>query len=180
MAETKIEWRAVPGFPAYRISSDGQIESCWGKGGKVRKMTDCWRQINGDICEGYRRIVLRTGIDGNFRRVFVHVLMLEVFIGPRPNDRMESCHRDGDRLNCKIDNLYWGTPEANWEDKRKHGRATVGIRQSQSKLTDAAVVDIRKERRAGIPLRVLAKRYGVSMTKISHVATGKNWRHVDG
>jgi hypothetical protein len=46
----------------------------------------------------------------------IHCLMLETFCGPRP-EGWQALHRDDDRLNWHIDNLYWGTPFDNHLDR---------------------------------------------------------------
>lgn len=55
-----------------------------------------------------------------FRRR-IHVLMLETFRGQRP-DGYDSCHRDGDRLNNRIDNLRWCPKSENTVDNYLHGK----------------------------------------------------------
>ncbi len=52
---------------------------------------------------------------------FVHCLVLEAFIGPRPEGYV--CrHKDGDPANNHISNLSWGTLRENYDDTIKHGR----------------------------------------------------------
>jgi hypothetical protein len=58
--------------------------------------------------------------DGKRRLTVVHILMLETFIGPRPNG-MWGCHRDDDPVNNCLENLYWGTPSENVFDKVRNG-----------------------------------------------------------
>lgn len=54
------------------------------------------------------------------RTRLVHHLVLEAFIGPRP-DGMEACHGDGDARNNAVSNLRWGTHQSNEADKLAHG-----------------------------------------------------------
>jgi hypothetical protein len=67
---------------------------------------------------GYRRVHLSDG--GKFRKVRVHRLVCEAFHGSPP-DGHEVCHRDGDRLNNRADNLAWGTRSDNVQDAIRHG-----------------------------------------------------------
>lgn len=174
-----IEYKIVPGFPAYRVGSDGSVWSCWSLGGKVRKLTPYWRiKIPDESDKGHLRVELRDG-NGQVERFLVHRLVLELFIGQCPSG-MEGCHGDGNPANNSLSNLRWDTSKGNWEDRKKHGRGCEGVKQSQAKLDDYAVRVIRRARRRKIVLRVLAERFGVSMTKISHVANGQNWRHING
>ncbi len=51
----------------------------------------------------------------------VHRLMLETFVGPRPEGYI--CrHLDGDPTNNHLSNLCWGTPRENYDDTIRHGR----------------------------------------------------------
>jgi len=54
-------------------------------------------------------------------RVSIHLLMLEVFIGPKPPGQ-EGRHLDGNRYNNHIDNLAWGTHQQNADDTCRYGR----------------------------------------------------------
>jgi hypothetical protein len=44
------------------------------------------------------------------------VLVLETFVGPKPTPKHECCHRDDDRSNNAVENLYWGTHAENMRD----------------------------------------------------------------
>lgn len=52
---------------------------------------------------------------------FVHRLVLEAFVGPCP-EGMEGCHDNGDSLDNRLENLYWGTRSQNNMDRVRHGR----------------------------------------------------------
>lgn len=47
-------------------------------------------------------------------------------------------------------------------------------------LTESQVRQIKRRRAAGETLAKIAKKYGVTVSAISHIATGKNWAHVSG
>jgi Zn ribbon nucleic-acid-binding protein len=59
--------------------------------------------------------------DGSRKRHYVHVLMLETFVGPRPFARAESRHLDDDGKNNRIENLVWGTQSENNDDRVNNG-----------------------------------------------------------
>lgn len=52
---------------------------------------------------------------------FVHDLVLEAFVGSRPNG-MKALHRDDDPHNNHVGNLYWGTMQDNALDRVRNGR----------------------------------------------------------
>lgn len=63
-------------------------------------------------------------VDLQFERrtqyVRLHVLVLEAFVGPRP-DGMAACHNDGDINNNTVGNLRWDTYSSNNYDLTRHG-----------------------------------------------------------
>lgn len=183
--DTGIQWpdRTLPvprrGCEAYRVDDTGNVWTCWARGGRPRRLTTEWRvKVPFVAKKGHVRVELRT-TDGRVVKAMVHVLVLESFVGPCPPG-MEGCHEDGDPANNRPSNLRWDTPQGNWRDRKRHGRGCEGVKSPQAKLTDDAVRGIREARASGVKLKDLARRYGVSMTKISHVATGKSWNHVNG
>jgi hypothetical protein len=104
------EWRPVPGFHDYQVSSLGQVASIK-RGG---------RQIlaGGKTDTGYRNVLLYR----NGKRVGgrVHALVALTFLGPRP-DGLEIRHLDGDRTNNALANLAYGTHAQNMQDRKDHG-----------------------------------------------------------
>lgn len=110
------EWRPVVGFEGrYEVSSTGQVMS-------LPKPTRAWPIImipQISARGGYPSVALRDGS----RRVVrpVHVLMLEAFVGPRP-EGFFALHCDDDPMNCTISNLRWGSPSDNSRDAVRNGR----------------------------------------------------------
>lgn len=52
-------------------------------------------------------------------RKYVHVAVLEAFVGPRP-PKHDGCHNDGDNTNNHLSNLRWDTRSSNIRDAVKH------------------------------------------------------------
>ena len=67
----------------------------------------------------YKTVVLY--VEGARRYRTVHRLVCEAFHGPPPEGKPLACHKDGDTLNNRADNLYWGSPEDNMQDALRHG-----------------------------------------------------------
>jgi hypothetical protein len=146
--------------PGYRALEDGTII---GKRGKPLKLTP--------NTVGYLKFGAQ---DGTGKRVTlqVHVVVCEAFHGPRPSPRHQARHLDGNRLNCRADNLAWGTPAENTADKVRHGVIKTA-------LTEAQVLKIRETYAAGGVLqRQLAVEYKVSRTLISLIVARKKWTHI--
>lgn len=119
-------WLAIPGYPGYEVSDHGQVRSLdrdvrskWGSTKRIRGLTLSQRLVGGSgDCGRYHACVLYR--EGKRRSVSVHVLVLETFIGPRP-DGMVGCHWDDDPNNNHLENLRWATQSANRMDCVRNG-----------------------------------------------------------
>jgi NUMOD4 motif/HNH endonuclease len=90
-------WRPIPGYEArYWVSSHGRVMSSRNpsKPGRLMKML---------FEDGTFSFYL--SFDGKKQSVFLRDLVLETFVGPRPNG-FEVRHLDGTRENCCLDNLF--------------------------------------------------------------------------
>src|SRR5262245_59090069 len=110
---TKEIWRWVVGYKGYyKVSDLGRVKSV-GKFCKTKSSLGEWtlREIKPRILkqswrDGRLCVVLsKKGKRTTFR---VHKLVLEAFIGPCPSG-MECCHRNDEREDNELTNLYWGT-----------------------------------------------------------------------
>lgn len=171
--DSTIRYATIPGFPGYMAGSDGTIWSCWSKG-RIRKMSDAWKRLKpAKHPKGHLHVILSGG-----RTRKVHHLVLEAFVGPRP-DGMECRHfPDRDPANNRLENLQWGTSSENQADKRVHGTDNRGRRHPMAKLVDADIREIRRLHSLGTPDRVLAARFGVCPTNIHAILVRKSWRHL--
>ena len=151
------EWRPIPSFPGYNVSNRGRVMGKY----KILKTfpTD----------KGYRKLTLRR--DGKTHCWQVHCLVMDAFVGPRP-EGMHVCHADHDKANNCLSNLRYDTPRNNVQDSVVAGKMAV-------KLDDQAVREIRSfaQSRYGNCAR-LAKKFGVSAWTISAVMNGRAWTHV--
>lgn len=102
-----VMFRPVFGFDNYEIDQSGHIRR-----GNTHVFLTGW--VDG----GYQHVELRR--DGQSHKRKVHRLVLESHIGPQP-EQHEACHRNGDGLDNRLENLYWGTRQQNMIDKVRHG-----------------------------------------------------------
>jgi hypothetical protein len=127
-----------------------------------------------------RHVVSIYPVPGQLRVRYVHHLVLEAFVGPRPG-KMQGCHNDGNPDNNSLSNLRWDTPKGNQSDRVKHGTDTRGERNAHSKLTEDDVRAIRETYARAVPgrdCRGLANKYGVSYPLVALIVKRKAWRHV--
>jgi hypothetical protein len=71
--------------------------------------------------DGYQVVTLY--LNGTRPSRKVHTLVLEAFVGPRP-DGMVTRHLDGDPSNNRLSNIAYGTPRENSLDRVRHGRGS--------------------------------------------------------
>jgi hypothetical protein len=160
-------------MPGYVISEDGEVwsvSSNW-RGYGCRKLAAIPNS------HGYLRVrmLLNNGVRKSF---FVHKLVAEAYLPPRPTKNHEIRHLDGTRTNNKSSNLMWGTRSENAADREKHGKTARGSNNGVSKLTEDAVLTILKDYENGVSTTDLAIQYGVSTTSIRMAINNKQWKHV--
>jgi hypothetical protein len=114
----------MPAFPGYRVGNDGTVWSCLQRArrGQRRVIGPVWKLLRPDVGQkGHLRVTLF--VDGISVRRLVHHLVLEAFVGPRP-EGMEACHfPDWNPANNSASNLRWDTKQGNWRDRKLHGHA---------------------------------------------------------
>lgn len=158
------EWRFVPGFAPYQVSSHGRVR----RNGVIKAPILDPRM--------YHRFVL--SICDKRTNLYAHKLVLITFVGPAPPG-MECRHLDGNSLNNHVENLAWGTCLENQRDKFAHGTANVGARNGQAKITPQIVRELRTLYQPGdrtFGACALARRYGISQSAVSSVVTRGSWR----
>ncbi len=177
-----VEYRDIPGFPGYRVGSDGSVWSCRQK----RNHEWTWRRLKPRRMKTPRPLtdgkcplaVLISPSPGHpAKNRFVHHLVLLSFVGPCP-DGMECCHRDGSPENNALENLRWDTPQANHADMARHGRRRYGENKANAKLKEEDIHEIRRLRANGLSLPKLAATFGVCCRTVINILAGKKWKHV--
>ncbi|OJW27640.1 MAG: hypothetical protein BGO49_23110 [Planctomycetales bacterium 71-10] len=169
------EFRPVGGYPGYRVSRDGRVESCWTRRGRLCIPTEAWHPLKPILRDGYPTVNLARA--GKKTACKIHRLVLAAFVGPCPPG-LVACHGDGERANNDLSNLRWDTPRANSEDSLRHGTMVRGSRCGASKLTEDDVVQIRRLRGEGVSTGELARRYGVTRKNIEAIVSRRSWRHL--
>lgn len=164
--ESTVEFRDVPGFSGYRVGSDGTVWSS--RRGRWIRLKES------PVGSGYLRVVI-AGVHWR-----VHRLVLTVFVGPCP-DGQQACHNNGHPADNRLENLRWGTPKENANDRSDHGRTARGSGQPNAKLHESDIVSIKHAYMSGgQTLEEIGAQYGVSGTAIYFVVRGKGWRHAGG
>ncbi len=172
-AERKRRARGAPIRQAFPTSFWSRVDR-QGKG--------CWLWLGHRTPRGYGTFTHR-GQDGRYRPVRAHRLAWMLVNGPIPPGLLV-CHRCDNPPCCRPDHLFLGTASDNVADMTSKGRnrwghtPRYGQANPASKLSEDQVLEIRRRRAAGELLTVLAAEYRVTITTISRVARGMNYRRV--
>lgn len=108
-----------------------------------------------------------------------HQVSYELAHGEIP-DGMFVLHKCDNPPCVNPNHLFLGTTTDNMKDMVSKGRnvCRIGSENQNSKLTNEKVVEIRKLIASKVPLRRIAKMFGVSDCPIRLIAKGITWRHV--
>ncbi len=112
----KLEWKPVIGYEnIYSVSNYGQVKSL---ARTIKKENGVEQKLKEKIIKpvlkdgygSYLRVVLYK--NNSLSRRPLHVLVASHFI-PNPDNKPEVGHDDGDKMNCRVDNLSWETRSEN-------------------------------------------------------------------
>lgn len=164
------EWRTLARFPNYEVSDDGRVRRKTSgvntRAGRELKQT--WSGRRGYL------VVHPSGASSQQ----VHALVLEAFVGPRP-EGLQARHLDGNKANNAITNLRWGSALENGADRDRHGRTAKGERGGRAVLTEADVLEIRaRYRRRRVTWKMLSEEFGVTTHCIAAILARKTWKHL--
>jgi len=187
--DSTIAYCPISGFSGYVVGSDGTVWSNHqqtspnvnGKCVGARYVEgSTWRELAlTNNRTGYPRAALYRN-DGKQVKALVHLLVLEAFVGPRP-DGMEGLHGNGIKSDCRRDNLRWGTPVENWEDRRKHGAAAnmaKGEGHGMARLTEVEVREMLSMSSSGYSPTSIANRFHISLAHACRIVDRKAWKHI--
>ncbi len=180
VAEVEEDWRSIVGFEGvYEVSISGRVRRVLQSSG-----TQAGRVVRPQYRDpqGYPCVVLYRSQKA--RCCFLHHLVAEAFIGPRPLGK-EINHKDGNKRNPNVMNLEYVSPSQN----RKHAvdtgllyvppeRRARGEKIGVSKLDLGKIKAILKDHAEGVYVVTLARRYGVSRQTIWKITSRRTWKEV--
>lgn len=157
----------------YSACTNGQVRSNprvvkYGKRSRETKLCILKAHIRTD---GY--LALKIRINGKSYPKSVHRLIAQVFI-PNPNNLPFVCHKDDNKLNNNVDNLFWGTPQTNVDDMMEKKRYSV----VQRKLNEEQVREIKELLKMGISHPKICVKYNVCRQVIGLINTGKTYKAI--
>jgi hypothetical protein len=157
------ELRPVPTFPHLWADDTGAL--WYFKDGALRPM-NAWTNTAG---------YLVVSVPGVKAPVYCHRAVYLAFHGEHPPGTITR-HKDGVKTNNAPGNLVAGDHRQNTDDRRAHGRRFDGEANPAAKLTERDVYAIRKMSAAGVPQKVMAGMFKVSVHAIRSVVRMRTWR----
>jgi HNH endonuclease/NUMOD4 motif-containing protein len=133
-------FRLIEGFPGYRVSDRGRVQSCRRstRGGKDPRslrhyLRDEWYDLRPALTQdGYYQATIFC--DSKPKRLMVHRLVAEAFIGPCPPGRNMVCRHLNDKpTDNRAENLAWGNGQDNFEDRVRLGKVRRAIEPPKPK-----------------------------------------------
>lgn len=112
-----MEWAPILGHHMYEINRLGDVRLA--RSGRRRTP-----QVGNQY--GHLSVVLPSD-SGSPRKRYIHHLVLETFVSTR-EPGMRALHRNGDPLDNRVENLYWGLNSDNQRDAVAHGNHAMANR----------------------------------------------------
>lgn len=164
-------YRQIDDFPKYVVGPSGDI-LVYRINAKENKARGRWKKLK---CKknskfGHLLVVL-TNSAGRVRNAPVHALVLEAFVGPRPEGCDARHFPDRNPANNRLENLSWGTRTENSHDRYLHGTMS-------SKLRVEDIVEIRRRLSTGESIKSVADSFGVVYGSILGIRNGKQWKGI--
>lgn len=156
-----MEWRVVASHPAYEVSEDGRLR----KGSKEIKPK----------LDRYGYVHVAVWKEGKRSMKYMHRLVAEAWLGASKGRSVN--HIDGNKLNNTISNLEYVTRAENNRHAMEHGLNRLhGEDNPMAILTRAEVEKMRLYRKAGLSMKAIGERFGVSPKTVQSVVSGRTWR----
>ena len=168
------EWREIPGFWGYEVSSHGNVRS-WRVPRWRNKRAVKPHPVKLRRARGYNRVFLQDS-DEKSKPFQVHRLVALMFIGTPPSDAHEIGHKNDDKTDNRAENLEWVTRQQNIQQRNDRSRQAWGSAVNTAKLKPDDVRAIRRAVTNGLRNCDLARSFGVSHAAISSIVKGRSWR----
>lgn len=172
------EWRDAVGYEGlYEVSNLGRVRRSSPAPG-TRKGYILSSPLNSD---GYPSLNLYK--DGKRISAKVHILVARAFIGNPPDNLSEVNHCNGDKSNCRWDNLEYTDRSGNVKHAfRVLGRKPVrnfGESSGNAKIKEDDVRRIRKLAADGMTQESIAAQYPIDRRQIGRIVNRLRWSHIE-
>lgn len=124
------------------------------------------------------QIINLTLSDGSKKTFRLHRLVLMAFQPVENMQNLEVNHKDGNKMNNKLENLEWCTPSENQKHAFQTGlqKPRAGSKSNFSKLTEDDIKLIFELRNEGFTQQEIAEQVGCTRSNISYILNKKTWQ----
>lgn len=149
------------GYEDYSITKEGRLYS---------HKSSMFMQES-DNQAGYMKFTLCVNFkDKKYKNMYVHRLVAQYFI-PNEEGHKYVGHKDHNRSNNHVDNLYWTTASGNTRDGVRDGKINQKGRYKNNKMDKHSIDVIRscyfEVKQGGCGVQTTATKYGVNRTTLS-------------
>jgi predicted XRE-type DNA-binding protein len=170
-------WKDIKGYEGYyQVSSLGNVKSLYRIDIKGQKR--CERILKLSLKHtGYLNVNLSKDCIKKYYRV--HRLVAFAFL-ENPMNKPQVNHKNGEKTDNKVENLEWCTGSENTihSFKNKLQPLPLGTKNSQSKLSESDVLEIKKLLLKKVKQKEIAKIFEISIPSVSNIKRNKNWIHI--
>lgn len=139
---------------------------------EIDPATGCWNWTAGLTSRGYGKIKF------GGKTYAVHRLAAILWCGLDPESRLQACHSCDNPRCFNPEHLFPGTNLENVQDMMAKGRHHFGSNHYAARLQASDIPTIRRRLAIGDGPTAIARSYGVHVSAIRHIASGKNWKHL--
>lgn len=178
-----VELRIVPGYEHYAIDKTGRKLYRPPRKTTVKRGTwtiaGRWLTVpeKSDSSSGYLRACLT--LNGFKHSFHIHVFVALAWIGPKPFPKAMVLHKDDNKMNNHVDNLYYGTCRDNAMDAIRNGKMPpiLGERHGRTKYTNEQIAYAKYLLQTKRPCEV-ARELNIAYTTVREINTGWTWSHI--
>lgn len=141
-----------------------------------REENGCWLWVGAKSGRSYRYMHGSIALPNTRKSANASRVSWELYRGAIPAG-ICVLHKCDNPLCVNPDHLFLGTHAENMADMKEKGRSTAGERSTRAKLTSEMVAEIRS---SSHPNKIIANRFGVAPSTVSHIRRGRGWSHISG
>lgn len=160
-------WKTVIDFSNYQISNKGRVIN--------RKKGWYLHPAPNKKRRNYYYISLQQ--NGKRKNLLLSRLVAIHFIA-NPLNKTQVNHKNGDKSNNNVNNLEWVTPKENVAHAILNGfiaEPLRGSKQPRAIINEGNVINIRKLAKNGMYHRIIAKKYNIGVSTVTHIVNKTRW-----
>ena len=151
---------------------------------RIERITKLIEQKKSELSKKLNRNLKKRTINHHF---LIHRMVATCFLPPPKPGETVVGHLDFDKLNNRVQNLKWMTPEENkiHQSKSPHVIAekemrkyTKKTRDKGTKLTSTQVIHIKIQLKRKRPVKQIARQFDISEMQVWRIKSGENWAHI--